>query len=300
MNCKELSPLIDQYVDNELNSKEIAAIEKHLAVCPQCRKEYDETLEFKAVLQSLPLEELPEGFDAELRTKLEEASKEVYGNKIKLIRRPAFRSLVAAAAAVFVFAMAGLTVKFYSGMQKNMNAKSEGAGFDNQLESSPEDIKALTCDEYTGDSDGAKAVAPERTSETPGRGEYEPTYIAPPETSAPHPATTCATTATTLIYQNTVEIIVSVSEPEVQLALAKEFALRNNASVKASDSTYGGGEDQSVTNWISFMVNKSEYNVLSGFLEENYNSVNVSYKNAEYIDLLESETEEITVVLFFK
>ncbi len=294
MNCKELSQLIDQYVDNDLNNEEIAAIEKHLAVCPQCKALYDETVEVKALLQSIPQEELPVGFDAELRAKLKTASQEVYGSKIKLIRRPAFRSFVAAAAAVFVFAMAGLTAKFYSGMQNNMKAKSEDAGFVNELASSPEDIQALTCDDYTDNSDGAKTSAPERTSETPGRGEYEPTYIAPPETAAPHPTTTCAQLAAATYFQDFVEIIVRVAEPEAQLSITKEFALSDNSSVF---KLYEGMRD---INALTLRVNKAEYLALSDYLEENYKEVNVSYTNLDIIDKLKDETERFKIILYFK
>ena len=160
-----------------------------------------------------------------------------------------------------------------------MNAKSESAGFVSETGSPPEDIKALTCDENTDDSDAAKNNTAERTSETPGRGDYEPIYIAPPETAAPHPTTTCAQSIASTYYQSTVEIIIRVSEPEAQLSITKEFASRNNASYNE--------DDPMTSNSISFRVNKAEYLALSDFLEENFKEVNVSYINAGNIDLLE-------------
>lgn len=52
--CAEIAQLLVFYVCDEVNDQERASIEKHLAVCADCRAQYKDEQEFHAALTSLP------------------------------------------------------------------------------------------------------------------------------------------------------------------------------------------------------------------------------------------------------
>ncbi|WP_432664204.1 DUF4349 domain-containing protein [Wukongibacter baidiensis] len=72
MRCEEVRDFLSLYIDNELNDKERADIEKHLKDCEECNREYEDLLTIKQLLAETPQVELPSNFKAELHEKLVE------------------------------------------------------------------------------------------------------------------------------------------------------------------------------------------------------------------------------------
>ncbi len=58
MPCDEL--LVHAYFDHELESEQIAAVERHLQECPECRKVWDELGWLQQTLGPIPLQNAPE------------------------------------------------------------------------------------------------------------------------------------------------------------------------------------------------------------------------------------------------
>jgi len=104
MNCADIRELLSEYIDGELNQAEAKEIEKHLALCGECRHEYDGLSRVASLLRGLPEIPVPDTFDADLRQLLrEEKIKKISSMKIKL------RTL-SGIAAVFVVGIFSLTM----------------------------------------------------------------------------------------------------------------------------------------------------------------------------------------------
>lgn len=107
MNCEALRELLWAYLENETTAEETAEIEKHLAGCAACREELEAQKGIMETLQSLPDEELPEGYHTELMQKLQaEAASNVVPFPVKK-KQPKWKQLSMIAAAVFVVVAAG-------------------------------------------------------------------------------------------------------------------------------------------------------------------------------------------------
>ena len=83
MRCEVARNLMSAYIDNEINQIEKKALEKHLTECTECREEYELLLEVVTGCNSIEEQELPQGFDEELRQKLaNEKDRSESNNKI--------------------------------------------------------------------------------------------------------------------------------------------------------------------------------------------------------------------------
>lgn len=105
MKCEECREKLSVYLDGA--AEDAAEIEAHLAGCAACRKEKEILEEMMAALNSLPDEELPEGYHAELMQKLQaEAAPNVAPFPKK--KKPRWRQMsMIAAAALIVVAVGG-------------------------------------------------------------------------------------------------------------------------------------------------------------------------------------------------
>lgn len=70
MQCREVNELLSPYLDGVLNSVKREIISAHLAVCPGCRADFQALSEVVGVLKALPLVELPAGFTADVRMRM--------------------------------------------------------------------------------------------------------------------------------------------------------------------------------------------------------------------------------------
>lgn len=68
--CADVRENISAYADNELSASERESFEEHISRCPSCRDELEDMLRIIAICRSMPQQELPEGFKAELHEKL--------------------------------------------------------------------------------------------------------------------------------------------------------------------------------------------------------------------------------------
>lgn len=112
MKCEECRELLWAYMEQELQSEKLMELEAHLAECADCRRELEMQQEVMEVLQSLPDEELPEGYHQELMQKLRaEAAPNVVPFPVKQKqpkwRQPKWRQLSMIAAAALVVVAAG-------------------------------------------------------------------------------------------------------------------------------------------------------------------------------------------------
>jgi hypothetical protein len=70
LECRKIRNQISQYIDNELDEKNIDMFEKHINSCKECRKELQEMLSIIGILQSTEDQDLPEGFRIDLHNRL--------------------------------------------------------------------------------------------------------------------------------------------------------------------------------------------------------------------------------------
>jgi len=72
MQCREINELLSPYLDGVLNSVKREIVAAHLAVCPGCRADFQTLSEVVGVLKALPLVELPAGFTADVRIRMDQ------------------------------------------------------------------------------------------------------------------------------------------------------------------------------------------------------------------------------------
>ena len=112
MNCEAVKEMLWAYLEKETTAEEAEMIEAHLATCEACRAELNVQKEIMDSLQSIPDEELPDGFHAELMQKLRaEAAPNVvpFPQKAaqKKKKQPMYKQWGMIAAAVLVVVAAG-------------------------------------------------------------------------------------------------------------------------------------------------------------------------------------------------
>lgn len=124
--CADVRENISAYADNELSMEERQTFEEHIGKCLSCKEELDDMLRIIAALRSMPQQELPEGFRAELHEKLTAVSSR-QGN-IQVIRQKPkkntfVRTISSIAAGILLIFLGGSIVRFglFSGgfMQKS-------------------------------------------------------------------------------------------------------------------------------------------------------------------------------------
>ena len=108
MNCEAVKEMLWAYLEKETTAEEAVKIEEHLKNCAECREELEMQKEIMDSLQSLPDEELPEGYHTELMQKLQaEAAPNVVPFPVKKKKQPRWKQLSLVAAAVLVVVAAG-------------------------------------------------------------------------------------------------------------------------------------------------------------------------------------------------
>lgn len=71
MNCTEATQLIGRALDAGMAPEGLSALMAHLEGCDACRQDADTQLHVRRVLMDREPEDLPDGFDARLRVRLE-------------------------------------------------------------------------------------------------------------------------------------------------------------------------------------------------------------------------------------
>ncbi len=109
-NCSDFRDNICAYIDNELAADERNSFEKHLEICPECKRETEEMRCIFGLCADIPLKELPCDFSSELHTKLV-AVAERQDNKIIPIKKSKSYKITSAVASI----AASLLIIFLAG-----------------------------------------------------------------------------------------------------------------------------------------------------------------------------------------
>ncbi len=70
MNCGKVQNLLSCYIDRELPGVEMLQVQRHLDVCPECRREYQTLLMVKRLLSEMPVVSPPESLEERLVEKV--------------------------------------------------------------------------------------------------------------------------------------------------------------------------------------------------------------------------------------
>lgn len=73
MNCNDINILINKRIDGTINQLEEVVLEDHIKTCPSCKEELEDLLYLNEIMADSELVSLPEGFEEELKVKLEKA-----------------------------------------------------------------------------------------------------------------------------------------------------------------------------------------------------------------------------------
>lgn len=109
MKCEDCRETLAAYAAGETTAAETAEIRAHLEDCADCRAEAAEFTALTELLHSLPEEDLPAGYHAELMQKIQAADRVVvpFGARKKQPKQPKWKQLSLVAAAVFLVVAAG-------------------------------------------------------------------------------------------------------------------------------------------------------------------------------------------------
>lgn len=111
--CEKFVPMLDAFVDNELEGSEKEQVVLHLAACDDCTRQVKEIEALKVSLSSLPRRQmkfdLADNFD-EVLSRSSSAQSESPGNVVPLPRKRKWLVASATAAAAVVIAIAGSIV----------------------------------------------------------------------------------------------------------------------------------------------------------------------------------------------
>lgn len=119
MTCKFDTSRIQDYLEDQLSPEERQEVEQHLAVCPQCHREWVEMNNLMQLLRGLPDEELPEGFKEELHEKLVQVVQDKPQEKRSLNPLPHIRKHLRAYSAAAAVLLIGVVTAGSMGLWKN-------------------------------------------------------------------------------------------------------------------------------------------------------------------------------------
>ncbi|MDD4494048.1 MAG: anti-sigma factor [Eubacteriales bacterium] len=270
MKCNEVCQMLDKYIDNELDNNSKSMIDKHLAVCPQCRKDFDESIDIIEALRRIPQEELPENFSIELHAKLAEVSKDTASKFQRLIKRPAIQVIASAAAAIVIFVAGGAMQK---GISNILSDKSKS----DMMENANYTGKSLTMAKTAEGIDETRTAVP---PETPTTSAAVTNASEPKDRVDEYTEETDFDRSTTVYGKgeiSSIDIIVSSNDPQKQLDSLKDYAITNG--IAEIDDTEKGMALMAAGNSLTLNVSKESYYALTRFLENNYSQVNVRYSN---------------------
>ncbi|MCR6546091.1 anti-sigma factor family protein [Dehalobacterium formicoaceticum] len=70
MTCEKIQDMLSPYLDQVLSQEETASVEKHLATCPDCRRELEDLKKTSKLMQNMPEIPLPTDFQRDLHHQL--------------------------------------------------------------------------------------------------------------------------------------------------------------------------------------------------------------------------------------
>jgi hypothetical protein len=267
--CPEVMDLISSYIDDEVSEIEKKSVEQHLRDCPECRKEYEYTLEVLNALKEIPDEELPQGFKEELHKKLETASREQTRGRVGFFNSPRLRVIAGIAACLFVVLIAR-DVLFNNRRIFKDNAELQISGEQNLLRAAGAEKAETTAAVLYEDSFFTDSQTPRDTLNT-----FFSEGLTEEETSKRHTPDEKGIESYSLhssVYDDTNHIKVSItidsSNPEKHMSQLESFAKRNGAVFSTvSDAS----------NMLAFKIRKDRFADIQEYLINNYGAENVNY-----------------------
>ncbi len=145
MSCQKYNDNIFAYLNDELNQAERQDFENHLETCSNCQSELQVETAITAQLKDSALQNLPDGYSAELSARLAQQKKPAKNNKIIAFSRRYQKWIIAAAACLILFVSAPALLDNLGVSNSYDQAKSEeapqygnmvGGAVENSIESS--------------------------------------------------------------------------------------------------------------------------------------------------------------------
>ena len=262
--CMAVKENICAYLDNELNPEDRRRFEEHIESCTACRREFDEMSEIIGLCTSLPQQELPDGFGAELHEKLLVAADRQKNNitGIDKSKRASYIKMFSSiAAGLLLIFLTGSLIKY--GFFQSGNMAQIGQSAENSEMQAPVQPSAKA--QYDGTADnGADAGAPvENTVSVEAadaiQGIMSFSKSAAPNGTVADRSVSASGRSGALAYANsqpadeTVSnkvstITITADEPEAVTKKVKTLALENNGVLKeqtlskASAKSASGGQ----------------------------------------------------------
>lgn len=63
MKCNDIKTVVDEYLDNQLSSKELTLIDEHIKTCESCKQMYVDARQIKQMLSDLPMQQPANDFE---------------------------------------------------------------------------------------------------------------------------------------------------------------------------------------------------------------------------------------------
>ena len=261
--CMAVKENICAYLDNELNPEDRRRFEEHIESCTACRREFDEMSEIIGLCTSLPQQELPDGFGAELHEKLLVAADRQRNNitGIDKSKRASYIKMFSSiAAGLLLIFLTGSLIKY--GFFQSGNMAQIGQSAENSEMQAPVQPSAKA--QYDGTADnGADAGAPvENTVSVEAadaiQGIMSFSKSAAPNGTVADRSVSASGRSGALAYANSQQadetvsnkvstITITADEPEAVTKKVKTLALENNGELKeqtlskaSAKSTSGG------------------------------------------------------------
>ena len=121
MECADIRRHLSEYIYNECPEEIRLAVTSHLAVCEDCRREYEQLLALSRRIRELPRQELPFDFSAVMKEKLREEEKRNPRRK-PVYKRGWARALELCACLALVLGLAGLGSRVFKGAGADLAA----------------------------------------------------------------------------------------------------------------------------------------------------------------------------------
>lgn len=162
INCENFNENICAYIDNELNIEERLSFEEHIKICRECKRELEEMARVVSLCNSLPQQELPAEFKAELREKLvavagRQERQGTGAGKVAGRKGPKgflfFRTFAAVAAGLLLVFLAGIYFRY--GMLSNTKTGSSASNTALAMDRPAEAMNGVAADAAVGAASAA-------------------------------------------------------------------------------------------------------------------------------------------------
>jgi len=229
--CNEIVELIAENIDGELDEESRVQVEEHLAVCQDCKREFEDMMYVVDLCRTLPEEELPEGFSEQLHERLvEEKSRQERINKVVVLRKR-YAKIFSSIASVFLIMVLvkGFVNNGFLGLgnynkSTQNQAHKEAAEFAVRQEA---DVKAESAPSEAKSEIASANVEPFSAKADASRGFERNTAMFALGDNGPN-----------VIYSRSATIILISDNPDVQIKKLKNYANANGIEVLEDEYGY--------------------------------------------------------------